>query len=74
MEDWNERISRPWASRGNRIDQKNSGIMKSYKNAFQQIHKYEIEDTSILNYVPELKKRLHNLKNESKIKGHHDVE
>lgn len=64
-EDWNNRISRPWASRGNRIDQKSSGIMKSYRNAFQQIHKYETEDTSILKFLPDLKKRLHNPKKES---------
>jgi hypothetical protein len=58
MEDWNERISRPWASRGNRIDLKDSPIMKSYENAFSQIHKHEINDTTIAYLIPELKQRM----------------
>jgi hypothetical protein len=58
LEDWNARISRPWASRGNRIDLKDSPIMKSYEAALNQIHKYEIDDTAIAYLIPELKKRM----------------
>ncbi|MCG8634102.1 MAG: glycosyltransferase family 92 protein [Desulfobacterales bacterium] len=57
-QDWDERMSRTWAGSGYRIMDQDSPKLASYKSVYDDIHRYETEDTACHYMLPELRRQL----------------
>jgi hypothetical protein len=58
QKEWNERLSRSKTCIGSKPNQPRSPTLNAYKKTFNEIHKFEIIDTSIHFILPELKRRM----------------